>query len=129
VLIDIDDVRNDIPGVIALKGYDYEYEKPEHGNCVYVDDSGAPSCLVGYYLINNLKVPVEWFEGGSGDRNYKEFTSLTGVLYTDRGISFTREAEDFLRKLQELQDAGMAWGAALEYALNPDIDDEDEDDE
>lgn len=112
MIVDVDDVRNDIPGVIALKGENYVYKQPDGYNCVYVDEeTKCPSCLVGYYLINDLKVPISFF---TGRQNFVEFPDLEGDLYREHGIIFTDEASEALTALQIYQDTGTSWGEAYE---------------
>jgi hypothetical protein len=110
VLIDIDDVRNDIPGVIALKGKNYVYKQQDGADCVYVED-GYPSCMIGVYLINKLKVSIDFFEE-NWKLNNVEFPDLEGELFREYGIHFTDEASEALTKLQTYQDTGVSWGDA-----------------
>lgn len=103
--IDIDDVREDILGVIAIKGDKFEYTPPNGNDCMYID-GGAPSCMVGYYLLEK-GVPKEVLEENN--------TESIGKLIHHKmlpDLLFSNDARMALINLQEYQDAGYSWGRA-----------------
>lgn len=114
--IDADDVRDTIPGVIAIKGEDYQYEMIDH-QCLYWDDKNQrPSCLVGYYLIDVLGIPAETFRYA---RNWAEFDQLVDMNVFEDYAFFSPEAVEVLTELQQYQDGGKTWGEAYECVFGP----------
>lgn len=115
-------VRDDLPAIIATKGEDFKYETPPGGTCLYVEH-GAPSCLIGHYLID-LGFPSEAFMSleGNGveslfhEDNFKE-------IMASHGFTADPEAVYAMGKVQDLQDNEYYWGDAYSRVFEPDTDD------
>lgn len=107
-----DDVLPIIEEIVAAKGPDYVYEKV-NDRCVYMDEQGKPSCLVGYFLAHQSLIydlsPHEYEEEGASN-------VLNTLAYNDIAY-FDSEADDFLQIVQEKQDAGVPWGQAVDFAV------------
>lgn len=112
-------VRDDLPAIIATKGEDFKYVFPPGGTCLYVEN-GAPSCLIGHYLID-LGFPMDAFQAVEGngieslfhEENFKE-------IMTSHGFTAEPDAIMALSRLQGIQDNGYSWG----YAYNLTFDSE-----
>lgn len=114
-------VRDDLPRIIAVKGEDYQYDVPFGGTCLYVD-KGAPSCLIGHYLID-LGFPMEAFESYEGRGIESLFHEEDGKEFmASHGFTADPEAVYAMGKVQDLQDNRYSWGQAYESVFEPDID-------
>ena len=97
--------------VVREKGGDYVY--PNLDRCIYFDDEGAPSCIVGHVLAKlgaiegDLKSKI-----GPG---IKVNEALLTSLIID-GIELEEDAMNLLRAAQRKQDEGSTWGAAVSKA-------------
>lgn len=107
-------VRDDIPLIIDTRGRDYVYEVPRGagGTCQYMWD-GAPSCLIGTYLVD-LGLPPEAFAEVEG-KGIDDIV-LQGHL-SDYGFTVEPEALLAMGKIQDLQDNSYSWGDAYDYTF------------
>jgi hypothetical protein len=110
---------------VAKKGEDYVYEPPlvqtpyiEEGSqvalCVYFDDEGSPSCIVGHALakkgvtreaLDNVDSELNRNAGPYGLESAEVISAPVGVI-------------DLLSLVQDYQDQGTPWGEALRIATN-----------
>lgn len=120
--ITYEQARKLILEVIAEKGKDYiGSPDSEPSTCVYFDDLGQPSCIIGHILpklgISRQDLVFEKEDDYYGptevDLNYE-----TGAmeLLPRLGIKLDTQAQDYLRLVQSQQDQGMPWGDADIYA-------------
>lgn len=87
---------------------DYKYPRATRsggsGNCVYFEDDGTPSCIVGHAFADVLRaVAVD------GDSYNAEPVSALPLDFTKRALAYLNAA-------QTAQDGGQPWGEALEAA-------------
>lgn len=104
--------------------------------CIYVtsEDDGytlVPVCIVGQVfanlgilralvMVDGVTDPHEISTPGEG---IKQFAACTphAVLWeraAQHGVTFTHEAQEFLRDVQSAQDGGDSWGLAMTTGLN-----------
>lgn len=106
-----EDVLPIIKAIVEAKGPDYVYEKV-NDRCVYLDQFGNPSCLVGYFLAYQSLIyhlaPHQYEDEGA--------SNVLGTLDYEEIASFDEDATDFLQVVQEKQDSGVPWGQAVEFA-------------
>jgi hypothetical protein len=128
--LDLEKAQFLVDQAIKQKGEDYTYEKDEYGNCAYVHydeivvggpdewgdvqkepdlDTCKMGCLVGAALIKGGIEP-EWFVE-TGNNTEPASTVLYALSVNDR-ITYTREADEYLTRLQESQDKGAPWRIA-----------------
>lgn len=109
--------------VAGREDYVYEYTTingRENTTCMYSTPEGAPSCIVGHLLHDNLP---EYFRKVS-ESEY--LTNDAGDVYASAGIRvydlpniseiFDTHAIEALGVAQEAQDWGRSWGKAVERA-------------
>lgn len=119
-----EEIINAAKTAVAAKpeGEAFIYERPNDGDCVYRDQEGNPSCLVGY-ILHTLEpeffdsIPfVDEMDYGEEYTNDEPFPRLE-----ISGTAFTDEQAEALRLAQQMQDGGDTWGHALgalaEYLL------------
>ena len=104
---------------VEAKGTDYEYEAPASiGRCVYFDNDGCPSCVVGYVLAD-LGVTLGGVHeigrdpGSPSDSGNQIAISAVNV----DGVQLTSGARHVLATAQRAQDNGQPWGEALNLAV------------
>lgn len=121
--------------VVADKGADYKDPNSVDDSigCEYVNEEGAPSCIIGHILVNELGVPAkilskageireviqlpvnrengEWTE----EPGFIEYqTSRAGTMRQYGEVEFTPGAVYVFGDAQWAQDSGHTWGEALE---------------
>jgi len=114
-------VRDDLPLIIETKEEGFTYEAPKNDTCLYVHE-GAPSCLIGHYLID-LGFPIDAFdelEGVGIESLFHE--NAYKVLMEEQGFTADPEAVYAMSKVQDLQDNGYSWETAYGRVFEPDID-------
>jgi hypothetical protein len=91
---------------LAAERPEYVYERPEAGTCYYFHN-GAPSCIVGHALADELKaIGVE--EGSElNDENIRRLSA---------DLDITPKAVAWLEDVQSMQDALTSWGEAVRVA-------------
>lgn len=102
---------------VIERGYDYvypEHEKrvfphrdPNRKMCSYVRDDGTPSCIIGL-IASYLGVTTEEmkrYEGRPGS-----------FMLHDVGFDFSARTDRLLTDVQQRQDGGRPWGAAVDVA-------------
>lgn len=104
-------VKDDLPGIIAQRGGDFQYETHpgSGGTCMYVWD-GQPDCLIGCYLAD-LGLPLEAFEAIEGSGIDSGFDNGHLEKY---GFTAEREAITAMERIQNLQDNEYTWGDAYD---------------
>ena len=111
-MITYDEALESLKRAVALKGEDYLYQYPVGVDSCEYKVGGAPACIVGHVLAD---LAPDFFESViKGGRNRQEFRSL--VSATDLDIE--PDASLLLAEVQWKQDNRMAWGEALEAAIN-----------
>jgi hypothetical protein len=125
-------VREGLQALIDEAGDEFVYAPVEgpagHNQCVYVDN-GAPSCIVGRFLVNlgvtveRLKKADEARYGGglSAETLLRELTQEEVVSVWDPSVVYA------LQDAQSAQDARDSWGEAVRRA-NLALDGESEED-
>lgn len=108
-------VAEDMPGIIEKRGRDFVYEAPpgSGGVCQYVW-KGAPSCMIGVYLVD-LGLPLEAFQSVSAMDVHDLFAD--GRL-DEWDFTAAPEAIRAMGQLQQLQDDGYAWGDAYDRTFD-----------
>jgi hypothetical protein len=106
---------------VKLKGADYVYTSEHPDECLYNNDDGTPSCIVGYVFDSlGLKVPEE-----ANSRPLRTMGTTTyptvqpprvHVNLVSTEVEFTPGAFEALTMAQSYQDQGVDWGTAVEYA-------------
>jgi hypothetical protein len=109
----------DVPGALALlskaveqKGEAYVYPDDEkhrsteasEGMCVYFTESGRPSCIAGHVFAHL----------GFGSEDVEEGTGVEEQPFSDL---LNDDVVKVLSVAQEVQDLDIAWGEALQSAL------------
>lgn len=112
-------VRDGLPAIIAKKGEDFQYVVPRGGTCLYVEE-GAPSCLIGHYLID-LGFPMDAFKAleGNGAESLFHEENLKEIM-ASHGFTAEPEAVYAMGKVQDLQDNEYYWGDAYSRVFEPD---------
>lgn len=99
--------------VVEEYGEDYIYNtRRESGGkrCVYVNESGQPSCLIGKALFK-LGVPLEDLASFDGDYEGDALGAVDLPVFSPSGDY--RSASWFAQLVQNAQDSGQSWGEAL----------------
>lgn len=91
--------------VIPRKGEDYIYDGVD-GGCMYKNDDGSPSCIIGH-LFDVIGVLPDFPERGA--ENCFGFGSIRNLPSVPR---FTCKAASYLAELQIHQDRPHTWGDA-----------------
>ena len=95
-----DDVAKVLREVVAERP-DYVYP---HDYCVYRDEDGSPSCLIGHVI---QRLDPDYFASISEQGNG---ATVRGLSWTDR---FSVAEVRALRAAQMIQDTGQTWAEAL----------------
>lgn len=107
--ITYEDVKNEIPRIIATRGESFVYttHRDADGTCMYVY-KGKPDCLIGCYLADK-GLPLEAFANA-------ESKSIDDVFdeghFEDYGFSADYDAIQAMVTLQLFQDDSYSWGEA-----------------
>lgn len=115
--ITYEDAVEQVTKIVAEKGRDHVYaDKDDNGDCFYFRDE-APSCVVGHWVhalgIEEFESAVK-FKESSGPFSAGELATTAW----DEGIDIDEAALVFLSNIQDLQDRGWTWGAALDFAIS-----------
>lgn len=116
-MISLDEARARVKAAIAGRE-DYVYPRSlsagGDGRCVYFEDDGAPSCLVGQAFADELRKVDP-----ANDFNHEGVAELA-VGFPDL---FDKKTVQYLQLVQDKQDTGWPWKAAVENAEGavPDI--------
>lgn len=90
---------------VESKGYDYIYEPPGAGRCVYTHE-GEPSCIFGHALTDlGVEIDPHWNVGGG--------ITIDKVLLDHLGVQDVTLATAAGR-CQSWQDDQLTWGKALD---------------
>lgn len=142
ITIDKDRALELLAKAVKEKGEDYVYPrsnsaKGTYGKCLYVEDDGTPSCIVGHVIgyVKPSLLPLvgTWERNECPERDEYDFppkhTTIeqgfgfsTGATYVADSLErsdllrFTPEAVSVLSRAQRIQDGGETWGKALEEA-------------
>lgn len=106
-MITVEQATKALEEIVAEYGEDYIYpgsSNPKQG-CIYRDEYGQPSCIVGHVLS---RLEPEAFESISAVENPLRLDAIGARRVLDKQI-----LEDALNHLQSAQDAGETWGAAF----------------
>ena len=94
---DVDETRALLREIAAEKPEGYVYPRA-HGECLYREPDGSPSCIIGH-LADRLDLPLP-----------PEGTTVNGWQPGD----FTPEAQELMFQVQIEQDGGVPWRDAVE---------------
>jgi hypothetical protein len=86
---------------------DCPWHMDDDNTCRYVQDDGAPACVVGHYFVKEL---------GFDDLAHFEAKSPKFILDV-KGYDIDVRAERFLSTIQSRQDQGWEWEQAFESAI------------
>ncbi len=86
---------------------DCEWHMDDDNTCRYVQNDGAPACVVGHYFVKEL---------GMKDLYNFETKAPTFVLEA-HGYEVEAPAQRFLNTIQSQQDQGWAWESAYDQAV------------
>jgi hypothetical protein len=86
---------------------DCPWHMDDDNTCRYVQDDGAPACVVGHYFVKEL---------GFDDLAHFEAKSPKFILDV-KGYDIDVRAERFLSTIQSRQDQGWEWKQAFEAAI------------
>lgn len=132
-VLSYEQVLDELRAIVAEKGYDYVYPKVDvtykdvdstdvniyPDQCVYFDPrTGQPSCVVGHWFALHNVVLDEPDEGLYNQLNME--TNIRDILdnhYWVLPFVVDDAARTLLGMVQRGQDAGMAWGEALDRAV------------
>lgn len=107
--LDVDDLHALARKAVELRGEDFVYERGRtRGPCLYWHESeGAPGCIIGTIL---------WLAGvSSEDISYCDKGSSLAVINSERVKKFfTPDAVEYADAMQQDQDNGKSWGAAVD---------------
>jgi hypothetical protein len=126
----------DLRRAIAEKGADYVYVDPTGqmaeqawlggATCVNYDKDGNPSCIIGHTLHywKEEGLVTNWVNPDTGQvtnipsytANSNAFEAFTEIR-DNCGVLVDEDAAELATLVQVNQDRGMAWGRALEEAL------------
>lgn len=114
IILDIDQAKMLLKRAVEERGADFVYRtlpdvdaKP----CVYFDpETECPACLIGHVLsYKGLSyADIGAYNHGTGVAALRE----AGIIRTDT------DTAELLSIAQQKQDAGWAWGKAVQYALD-----------
>lgn len=100
-------VTEALHAAVMLKGADYVYRQPSELGCVYADEDGSPSCLVGH-VIHALNP--------EGFKRFLAMPSLNtywfGALSDVHDFGFSEKQTEALGYAQDAQDGMETWGSA-----------------
>ena len=115
----LEDVLNAAREVVAERGEDYVYSNSLNeggsGKCVYANEDGTPSCLVGH-VIHRLDPNV--FKN-LAEKEFADDTTAAELLTVEEYVPtdfWEMEAEAAMNTAQAYQDDGLPWGTALKAA-------------
>ena len=94
---------------------DYVYDAAYWGDCVYFDDSGAPSCLVGHVLAA-YGYTSSLVEGVPGTQGLSANASRITWVAQRFDLPFSPGAVTVLDEAQYAQDQRYSWGEAYARA-------------
>ena len=88
---------------VASSAPEYVYTKPNptNGACLYFDESGNPSCLIGHALAKCGLMEDDVIEGSAA-------LDVLGAKGIDEDVALAATVA------QDVQDGGGTWGYALE---------------
>jgi hypothetical protein len=116
--IDTAKVLSLLHDAVKLKGADYKYNTDE--TCVYKNPDGTPSCIVGHVFSSlGLEIPEQYNTNSIrflSSSHYDHDRAYITIPTVSREVEFTVGAFEALEQAQLKQDAGVAWGEAVEYA-------------
>jgi len=101
--------------IVEEKGESYIYIPPKGAECVYIDQDGKPSCLVGH-VFDRFGVNGEFREGEGYEESIMTAQQACEVLAFE-GVYFTPKARYLLALVQDHQDHNIRWGRALRLAI------------
>lgn len=115
----LEDVLNATRAVVAEKGEDYVYSNSVaeggNGSCVYANEDGTPSCLVGH-VIHRLDPEVfKRLAKDEAESGSQVALDLIPAGYIPEGF-WEESAEHAMQEVQIHQDIGRTWGEALKTA-------------
>lgn len=109
-----------LEAIVAKYGEDYVYQLPtyedesgELESCMYSNQDGTPSCIVGHVL---KEVSPKYFKSVH-EREWEQLDS--NAVYNLSGIYqyFEERAVNLLSNVQFDQDDGVTWGEAVEESV------------
>ena len=107
--------KRELEKIVRKFGYDHVYNhvykdrRQTYGGstyCVYFDQDGGPSCIVGQLFA---RAGIEPFRYTSSD-NHEVVNALDSLRLVDFRHDETRK---LLHELQRCQDSGATWGSAV----------------
>lgn len=108
---------------VAIEQPTYVYDPDP--DCVYREETGEPSCLIGHALkrIGQLDlISVETrMSPGASIATTRNLMNVSQLLY-DLGLQFTEAQKRWLTRVQSQQDERTAWGDAVnnaDYEIGP----------
>lgn len=130
-VIEYADALRALNHAVALKGYNFVYQRPEEESACWNVWKGEAHCIVGHALVF-LGVPVEWFDQNSVARSTAEDVCELLNAQSHMPLEFTHAALVLFMSVQGNQDNGMPWGEAVtrehltddewyEFALDQDV--------
>jgi hypothetical protein len=112
--LDYDEVLAALEQIVAAKGPDFVYKealRPARQNgdgtaCANWDYDGAPSCIVGHYVV----------QAGIVEPNtYDQFSAVQALMHSN-GYGMDDATSILLHTVQTKQDQGVSWGDSLALA-------------
>lgn len=109
---------------IEAMGPDYVYVKPDTSiACLYVhssdesDDGVVPGCIVGDLLVRQHILTLRDLSDLQANVGTGSFTEIHQDVVDIYGDGFSDKARKLLDLVQDGQDRGVPWGAALEEGV------------
>lgn len=103
------EIREALITSIEERGHDYQYSPPSGTTCVYADENGEPSCLIGMVIH---KLDPEAFKALAIEERAIGSTVLgaSAASVVPQYLDVDRDILEGLRKIQDDQDNRMTYG-------------------
>jgi hypothetical protein len=86
---------------------DCPWHLDDDNTCRYVQEDGAPACVVGHYFVKELGF----------DDLYSFETKAPTFILEAHGYNVDKRAQRFLNTIQSQQDQGWEWAQAYDQAI------------
>lgn len=108
-----EEVLQSLKEIVHAKGENYIYPRAKDG-CVYFEDDGQPSCLIGHFMYEQRLVTYD------DAPNYEEQNAenAAAIMEANEIARFDERAILLMQAAQENQDWGRPWGASLAMAVD-----------
>lgn len=89
------------------------FVRPSEANYSEVARAEA-GCIIGKMLIEEVGIPMEWFD--EGNERGQDITSVAKIIVDTTDHEFSSEAVAYMGIVQRAQDKGESWSCAVRKA-------------